>query len=104
MRIWVSFFDRLGIYVPQGLCGNDKKAKDGELGAVLQNFFKDHADGALDVEDVNLCCEKCGHLDGGMDLTMYVPNQMKPKKIEHDRWSGAAPFEGAEYVSRFDLE
>ena len=94
----------VGFMFPKVYAETIKKAKDGELGTVLQNFFKDHVDGALDVEYVNLCCEKCGQLDVGMDLTMYIHKRKKPEKIEHGRWSVAAPFEGAEYVSWSDLE
>jgi hypothetical protein len=35
---------------------------------------------------------------------MYVPNNRKPEKIEHGRWSGAFGFEGADYVSWTDLD
>jgi hypothetical protein len=49
-------------------------------------------------------CEKCGDLGCATDLTMYVPNNRKPEKIEHGRWSDAFGFEGADYVSWTDLD
>ena len=53
---------------------------------------------------VVVCCEKCGNLGCATDLTMYVPNNRKPEKIEHGRWSDAFGFEGADYVSWTDLD
>ncbi|MBO7388830.1 MAG: hypothetical protein J6T90_04640, partial [Methanomicrobium sp.] len=64
-----------------------KKAKDGELGEDIQNFFKEHKDGAIDAEHVVLCCEDCGHLTTDVDLTMYIPKEKKPEKSEHSIWS-----------------
>ena len=80
------------------------QAKAGELGEEIQNFFNEHTDGAIDAEHVVLCCEDCGHFREGMDLTMYIPNEKKPEKPEHGRWSVSCPFEGAHYVSWSDLE
>ncbi len=81
-----------------------QKAKYGKLGEEIQNFFKEHKDGAIDAEYVVLCCEDCSHLTTDMDLTMYIPKEKKPEKLEHGRWAVAAPFEGADYVTWFDLE
>lgn len=81
-----------------------QKAKDGELGKELQNFFSEHADGAVDVNYVVLCCEECCHLNNDMDLTMYIPKTKKPTMNAHGRWSVAMPFEGAHYVDLSDLE
>ncbi len=60
-----------------------QKAKNGELGKEIQEFFKDHPDGTINAEYVTLCCDDCGELFTGQDLTMYVPNQTIRKKKEY---------------------
>ncbi len=81
-----------------------QKAKDGELGKELYEFFKDHPDGAINAAYVDLCCEACGYFSGDMDLTMYIPNENKPEKIRHGRWTVGSSFEETDYVSWWDLE
>ena len=81
-----------------------QKARDGGLGKELQSFFKEHTDGAIDAEYVNLCCEKCGHLDCGMDLTMYVPDEKKMAEDKQGRGDVEKPHEDTDYVMRDDLE
>ena len=94
----------VGFTFPMEYAEAVKQAKNGELGEEIQNFFKEHKDGAIDAEHVVLCCEDCGNFREGMDLTMYIPNEKKPEKPEHGRWSVAYPFEGADYVAWYDLE
>lgn len=94
----------VGFLFPTVYAETVQKAKDGELGQELQDFFKEHEDGAIDAEGVTLRCSECGAYESGMDLTMYVPNDKKPEKIQHGRWSVAAPYDGADYVSWTDLE
>lgn len=79
-------------------------AKSGELGDEICNFFREHENGAINAESVTLCCEKCGRLSNGKDLTMYVPKSKKHEKNEHGRWSVAKPSEEADYVFCTDLE
>ncbi|MBQ3717897.1 MAG: hypothetical protein II893_00645 [Methanomicrobium sp.] len=94
----------IGFMFPMVYAMTVEKAKKGELGEEIQNFFKEHKDGAIDAESVVLCCENCGHLTTDMDLTMYIPKEKKPEKSEYGRWSVAAPFEGADCVSLSDIE
>lgn len=81
-----------------------QKAKAGELGEVIKTFFDEHPNGAISAENVTLCCDKCGKLSLGQDLTMYLPNDENYKDIEHGRWTVGMPFEGANYVTNWDLE
>ena len=68
-----------------------EKAKSGELGPEIQKFLAEHEDGAVNAESATLCCDECGHLQKGRDLTMYVPISGRVK-------------EKSDYVMRFDLE
>ena len=54
-----------------------QKAKSGELGEETKAFFKEHPDGAINAEYVTLCCDECGELFTGQDLTMYAPKRGK---------------------------
>ena len=81
-----------------------QKAQNGELGKEIQTFFAEHEDGAIDAEYVTLCCEDCGNLSKGKNLTMYVPVEQKPESFEHRAWSVEFDFEGVDYVTKSDLE
>ena len=81
-----------------------QKAKSGELGEVIKTFFDKHTNGEINAEKVTLCCDACGHIVQGQDLTMYVPNDECYKEIEHGRWTVGIAFEGAHYVTSSDLE
>ena len=52
-----------------------QRAKDGELGTEIKQFFADHPDGAINAEKVTLCCDSCGKLCNDQDLTMYIPKK-----------------------------
>lgn len=93
----------VGFLFPMVYAETVQQAKNGELGEEIQNFFKEHDDGAIDAGNVTLCCDKCGALKTDMDLTMFVPKDNKPSQIEHGRWTVGMPFEGAEYVCDSDL-
>ena len=93
----------VGFMFPLVYAETVQKAKAGELGEELQQFSKEHKDGAINARYVDLCCEDCGHLSGGMDLTMYIPNEKKPEKIKHRRWSGGRSHEDVVYVDQYDL-
>ena len=84
----------VGFLFPKVYAKTVQKAEDGELGIEIQTFFTEHKNGAVNAELVTLCCNECGNLSSDMDLTMYVPNDKKPKKTENKLWSGAFPFEG----------
>lgn len=94
----------VGFMFPMVYVETVKKAKEGDLGKDLQDFFKEHKDGAINAEFVDLCCKECGHLSGGMDLTMYIPNKKKPETIKHGRWTVGMSFEDVDYVDWLDLE
>ncbi|WP_022765267.1 hypothetical protein [Butyrivibrio sp. XPD2006] len=81
-----------------------QKAKAGELGETIKTFFDEHTNGAINAENVTLCCNECGNLAQGKDLTMYIPNDENYKDIEHGRWTVGMPFEEASYVTNWDLE
>ena len=81
-----------------------RKAKDGELGKEIQDFFKENETGAINAENVTLCCDKCGHLSKGKDLTMYIPKGKQEERPKHGQWSIAAPFVGADYVMKSELK
>ena len=78
-------------------------AKSGKLGKRYQQFLEEHPDGSLNSEVVFLQCTECGVLKCGPDLSMYIRNPDVPRG-ERGRWSGAAPFEEADYVSPLELE
>ncbi len=94
----------VGMMFPRVYAETVRKAKNGELGKEIQAFFMEHPDGAINAESVSLCCEKCGHLTNGRDLTMYVPKAGKPNKLEHRSGSTAKPSDAERYKSRFELE
>ena len=85
----------VGMMFPMVYRETVQKAKNGELGQEIQTFFMEHPEGVIDAESVSLCCEKCGHLTGGKNLTMYVPIAGKPSNLESGKKS---------YVSQLDLE
>ena len=93
----------VGFAFPRVYAETIMAARKGKLGKELKIFFKEHNDGATSVDRVALCCDDCGYLAQGLDLTMYIPNQHKPDRLEHGRWSTVFPFEGAEYVTGYDL-
>ncbi len=80
-----------------------KKAKKGELGKQIQSFLEKNPDGVIDCDKVLLRCDHCGLLFTDLDLAMYNPSQQyepEPKPF----WSIACRFEGAEYVTKRELE
>ncbi|WP_026522821.1 hypothetical protein [Butyrivibrio sp. VCB2001] len=83
--------------------GTVQKAKDGELGKEIKGFLDEYPNGAINAENVTLCCDECGKLSQGQDFTMYLPNDESYKDIEHGRWIVGMPFESAAYVTSFDL-
>ena len=94
----------VGFLFPMVYAETVEKAKKGKLGKEIKQFFEDHEDGAIDVSDVTLCCEDCGFLSTRMDLTMYLPKDGKPHKVENSNWSSACTGEGLDYVMNSDLD
>ena len=94
----------IGFMFPKAYEETVRKAKNGELGKEIQTFFREHEDGAVNAENVTLCCTECGDLTYGKDLTMYVPKGKKSDKKEKGNKSGSAPDKDIAYVSWMDLE
>ena len=90
----------IGMMFPQVYQETVEKAKEGKFGKEIQDFFRDHPDGAIDAESVTLCCEACGCLGTDKDLTMYIP---KKRSILPD--IGTKDEGGSErsYVMRYEL-
>ncbi len=62
-----------------------KKAREGELGEILKDFFDKNPDGVLNVEQVALCCDQCGSLSLDKDLTMYIPKNDRVQNSVEDK-------------------
>ncbi len=80
-----------------------ENAKAGKLGRNVQQFLKDHPDGALDCDLVLLQCKYCGNYDCGMDLSMYLPKEPADRK-QKGIWSTAFPGDNYLYVSPRELK
>ena len=78
-------------------------AKAGKLGKTVKEFLEEHPDGTLNTGNAFLQCPECGDLKVGQDLSMYIRIPDVPRR-EQGRWSTAAPFPDAEYVSPGELE
>ncbi len=94
----------IGYMFPLVYAETVQKAKSGELGIELQEFFLEHEDGAINAERVDLCCEDCGYLSCKRDLTMYVPDEKKIAKMEQDPRTAGMYRKDAKYVTTYDLE
>ena len=101
-----NFWERFGVGMlfPWEYARTVQDAREGKLGEEIQTFFAEHEEGAIRAAYVTLCCDKCGALKTGQDLTMFVPKDNKTVQSEHSRWSVAASFEGAKYVDDMDLD
>lgn len=93
----------VGFFFPKVYQQTMEAAREGKFGETIRQFLQNHPDGALNIESVFLQCPECGSLKNGPDLSMYVRNQEIPRR-ENGRWSVAAPFEDADYVSPMELE
>ncbi len=81
-----------------------RKAKAGKLGKILKTFYEEHPDGAINAENVALCCDSCGHLKSGKDLTMYIPKGKIPERSADERWCVAFPHPEEKYVMSYELD
>ncbi len=99
-----SCYEGVGFLFPMVYKETVQKAKAGKMGKTLKNFFDEHPDGAIEVVAVTLCCDKCGDLRGGIDLTMYIPKGEIPERSKDDCWCPTFPFSGEEYVTGSELE
>ena len=72
-----SRMEGIGMLFPMAYEETVQKAKVGELGEELKLFFEKNPHGALNVEQVTLCCDQCGALSNNMDLTMYIPKDSR---------------------------
>ncbi len=94
-----SFYLGIGFLFPTVYKETVQKAKKGELGEEIRDFFRNHKDGAIDAESVILCCKECGNLESGKDLTMYVPKDSE--KRDEQGFPGS---EGSRCLMRQDLK
>ena len=94
----------IGFMFPKGYEETVRKAKHGDLGIGIQTFFLEHKDGAINAENVTLCCTKCGELAYGKDLTMYLPKRKMSEKKERARRSVTTLDNDIVYVSWMDME
>ena len=68
-----------------------------------RNLVKHGIKSAYIQKDENLTFYK-GKLNVSQALTMYVPKNGKPTRIEHGRWTVGMSFEDVDYVDWSDLE
>lgn len=61
-----------------------KQAKEGRKGKVLYEFFREHGNGIIDVEQVSFLCEDCGEISKGYDWTMYIPDKNASDGTDYD--------------------
>ncbi len=94
----------VGMLFPLVYAETIQKAKSGELGKDMQNFFEEHDDGAIDASYVTICCDNCGDIARAQDLTMFVPANENVKRTAHGRWSVAMSFDDVDHVSKWDLK
>ncbi len=88
----------VGFLFPKVYLETAEKAKAGVLGEEIRKFFENHPDGAINAEKVTLCCDSCGNLMEGQDLSMHVPNE------NYNRGVGTQVPEGSQYFMEDDLE
>ena len=91
----------VGFLFPTQYQKHRKSAQEGTLGKELKDFFSEHPDGAIDVENVVTKCEKCGRYTCVPNLSMYLPKTNEKK--QKGRWSTAIQAEGEEYVDPWEL-
>lgn len=98
-----SVYFSVGFMFPDVYAETVKKMREGHFGEFSQKFFVEHPDGAVNCENIALVCPKCNRIGRGPDLTMYTPKPGYTLEKNVGRWSVALPFEGAAYVSPWDL-
>jgi len=82
-----SRMEGIGMLFPMAYEETVQKAKVGELGEELKLFFEKNPHGALNVEQVTLCCDQCGELSIDKDLTMYISKNSKdPHVSDNDKY------------------
>ena len=94
----------VGFLFPMQYKETVEKAKSGKLGKEMKQFFSEHTDGAINAYYVTLCCDDCGELSSGMDLTMYIPKPEKPSVTKRGKWSDLCSGDGINYVMEYELE
>lgn len=95
-----------GMFFPLTYRETVEKMKSREMGAQGQEFFKEYPQGAIDCRNVVGFCKKCGEYHQIVNQAMYTPKEWyNPNKIKNDSiWSVAAPFAGAIYVTKSELD
>ena len=80
-----STSEGVGFLFPMVYKETIQKAKNGELGDELKGFFEKNPHGAINAESVTLCCDQCGALSIGKDLTMYIPKDSQDQDSAENR-------------------
>jgi len=94
----------VGMMFPYVYQETTEKARRGDLGDEMKQFFMEHPDGAIDAENVTLCCDDCGHLSCGQDLTMFIPGEKTHDLPARGPWCIADPQEDMSYFTRRELD
>lgn len=96
----------IGFLYPKVYAETIEAAKRGDLGDDLKELLDVYPNAAINPETVILQCSECGDYDSRPILTAYVPKESEqiPPKEQCRRWSVAFPFEGASYVTRYDMQ
>ena len=97
-------YEGVGFLFPKVYAETVEKAKAGKLGKVMKSFFEEHPDGAINAENVALCCDNCGNIKRGKDPTMYIPKGKVPKRPKNQRWCVAFPNPPQDYVMSSELD
>lgn len=96
----------IGFLYPKVYVETIEAAKRGDLGDDLKELLDVYPNAAINPETVILQCSECGDYDARPILTAYVPKESEqiPPKEKGQKWSVAFPFEGASYVTSYDME
>jgi len=99
-----TIYKGVGMMFPSVYMDTVEKAKKGELGQEIQDFFKQFPNGAINAEGATLCCNTCGNIARGKNLTMYIPKEGYSPCRPRGAWSVCAPQEDYFYVLKSDLD
>ena len=93
----------VGMMYPRAYQAAVAAAKNGEYGDILEKFFAEHPDGAIDISDTVVCCQSCGRFENVDDFSMYIPKSDK-QEPHHGIWSVALPASDVDYVTPNELK
>ena len=76
----LDFSDGIGMLYPVHYQKTVEEMKKGKMGKVLKDFFDEHPDGAVNIENAIVQCSKCKKCEVRKNLTMYIPDPKIKKK------------------------